>query len=49
MFGHDPETALETDEFLQMCVRADTDKEFSVELQMVRLMSVIESLELMII
>lgn len=33
LFKADPETVLETDEFFKMCKRAETDVEFSKELQ----------------
>lgn len=35
LFDQDPDKALETDLFLQMCKRGETDKQFSRELQLV--------------
>ena len=34
LYDQDPDKAMETDEFLKMCKRTETDKEFSKELQM---------------
>ncbi|KIX06145.1 uncharacterized protein Z518_04119 [Rhinocladiella mackenziei CBS 650.93] len=33
LFGQDPDTALEEDEFLKMCKRAETDEDFAREMQ----------------
>lgn len=33
LFGQDPETALENDEFLKMCLKAEQDPEFSKAMQ----------------
>lgn len=38
MFKADPDSVLETDEFFKMCKRAETDLEFSKELQNVSCM-----------
>lgn len=37
LWGQDPDKALENDQFLQLCHRASTDKELSVQLQLVSL------------
>lgn len=34
LFAQNPDTALETDEFLKMCKRTETDIEFSKEMQL---------------
>ena len=36
LFAQDPERALETDEFLQLCKKTETDVEFSKEFQLVK-------------
>lgn len=35
LFAQDPERALETDEFLQMCKKTETDTDFSKQFQLV--------------
>jgi len=34
LWGQDPEKAMETDEFLQLCKKAETDQKLSIEMQM---------------
>lgn len=40
LFGQDPETAMENDEFLQLCKRTETDPEFSREFQSVSIIEI---------